>query len=549
MAAILAFAFGAVLGNCGLADQALPGAGKLKIFDDKSKAIVVNGYSTSFQWPRMLQEKLDRMYGGKRVLTVRPATKGGTPIAKWINVETGEPSKAWREILRPKLADDKEPVIVLAQQSLQWAFGDRRAGIRDANDKERIKQGADALEKYVRLLKKDGADLVFVAMHIYKHPMEPEIGNERYALAELLRRKIPAVQEGPDVWTPTKEKYPEAFARDKLHPNDSGAQIMAQKWFETLLKYDARAADKGIPRRPGESTAQYTQRISRLRRERDRQRTRPLSPVGVPAWKDLEYVPGGHERQKLDLYLPKDRTQAKRLPLLIWIHGGAWLGGNKNNCPARRFVRQGYAVASINYRLSQHAIFPAQIEDCKAAIRYLRANAGKYRFDPKRFGVWGSSAGGHLVALLGTAGDVKEFDKGRNLDVSSRVQAVCDYFGPTDFTKMSSFRTKMDHDSADSPESKLVGGPVQQNKDKCKRANPITYVTKDDPPFLICHGDKDPLVPLNQSQILYEALKKAGVAVKFHTVKGGGHGFRDKQVDKMVEEFFGKHLKPGKKAR
>ncbi len=581
MAAILAFAFGAVLGNSGLADQALPGTGKLKIFDDKSKTIVVNGYSTSFQWPRMLQEKLDRMYDGKRVLTVRPATKGGIPIAKWINVETGEPSKAWREILRPKLADDKEPVIVLAQQSLQWAFGDRRAGIRDANDKERIKQGADALEKYVRLLKKDGADLVFVAMHIYKHPMEPQIGNERLALAELIRRKIPGVYAGPDVWQPTKDKYPEAFARDKVHPNELGAEIMAQKWMETLVKYDARAADKGIPRRPGEttsayaariladsdkktppqriradsnkkiparrpgeSTAEYTKRVSRFLREQNRQAQAPDAKI----LRDIEYVPGGHERQKLDLYLPQTSSE-KPLPLLIWIHGGAWLGGNKNNCPARRFVRQGYAVASINYRLSQHAIFPAQIEDCKAAIRFLRANAGKYGFDPKRFGVWGSSAGGHLVALLGTAGDVKEFDKGRNLDVSSRVQAVCDYFGPTDFTKMSSFRTKMDHDSADSPESKLVGGPVQQNKDKCKRANPITYVTKDDPPFLICHGDKDPLVPLNQSQILYEALKKAGVAVKFHTVKGGGHGFRDKQVDKMVEEFFGKHLKPGKKAR
>ena len=579
MAAILAFVFAVAPGN--LAERAEGGAGKLKIFDDKSKTIVVNGYSTSFQWPRLLQEKLDRMYGGKRVLTVRPATKGGTPIAKWINVETGELSKAWREILLPKLADDKEPVIVLAQQSLQWVFGDRRAGIRDADDKERIKQGADALEKYVRLLKKDGANLVFVAMHIYKHPMEPQIGNERLALAEVIRRKIPGVYAGPDVWTPTKDKYPEAFARDKVHPNELGAEIMAQKWMETLVKYDARAADKGIPRRPGEttsayaariladsdkktppqriradsnkktpprrpgeSTAQYAQRISRLRRERDRQ----WQAQDAKILRDIEYVPDGHERQKLDLYLPEERSE-KALPLLIWIHGGAWRAGSKENCPARRFLDKGYAVASINYRLSQHAIFPAQIEDCKAAIRYLRANAGKYSFDPKRFGVWGSSAAGHLVALLGTAGDVKEFDKGRNLDVSSRVQAVCDYFGPTDFTMMSSFWTRMDHDSADSPESKLVGGPVQQNKDKCKRANPITYVTKNDPPFLICHGDKDPLVPLNQSQILYEALKKAGVAVKFHTVKGGGHGFRDKQVDKMVEEFFGKHLKPGKKAR
>ena len=205
-----------------------------------------------------------------------------------------------------------------------------------------------------------------------------------------------------------------------------------------------------------------------------------------------------------------------------------------------------YVVASINYRLSQHAIFPVQIEDCKAAIRFLRANADKYGIDPNRIGVWGSSAGGHLVALLGTSGDVKEFEKGENLDFSSRVQAVCDYFGPTDFTKMSSFPTTMGHDAADSPESKLVGGAVQENKDKCKRANPITYVTKDDPPFLIVHGDKDPLVPHNQSVILYEALKRVGVKSKFYTVPGGGHGgFKDPAIDRMVEEFFEQQLKPG----
>jgi len=138
---------------------------------------------------------------------------------------------------------------------------------------------------------------------------------------------------------------------------------------------------------------------------------------------------------------------------------------------------------------------------------------------------------------------VKEFDKGQNLDFSSRVQAVCDFFGPADFTKMSSFPTKMDHDSPDSPESKLIGGAVQENKEKARRANPITYVTKDDPPFLIVHGDKDPLVPLNQSEILYEALKKAKVKAKFHTVKGGGHGFKDPEVDIMVDEFFDRYLK------
>ena len=263
--------------------------------------------------------------------------------------------------------------------------------------------------------------------------------------------------------------------------------------------------------------------------------------------RDIEYVPGGHERQKLDLYLPRQGAEPNDpngpTPLIVWVHGGAWLGGSKERPQAIGFVEKGYAVASINYRLSQHGIFPAQIEDCKSAIRWLRANAGKHGFDPNRIGVWGASAGGHLVALLGTAGDVSESDVGPNRGVSSRVQAVCDFFGPTDLAKMGDFWSTMDHDSPDSPESKLIGGPVQESTDKAQRANPITYVTKDDPPFLIVHGDKDPLVPHNQSELLEEALKQAGVEVTFYTVPNGGHGgFKDPQVDILVTEFFRKHL-------
>jgi acetyl esterase/lipase len=260
--------------------------------------------------------------------------------------------------------------------------------------------------------------------------------------------------------------------------------------------------------------------------------------------RDIEYVPGGHERQRLDLYLPKEADPSGQRPLLVWVHGGAWLGGSKERPPALRLVAKGYAVASINYRLSQHAIFPAQIEDCKAAIRWLRANAGRYGYDPNHIGVWGASAGGHLVALLGATGDVKDFDIGPNRGVSSRVQAVCDFFGPTDFTKMSSFPSTVKHDAPDAPESKLIGGPIQENKDKVRRANPIAYVTKDDPPFLIVHGDKDPLVPHNQSEILRDALQKAGVEATLYTVPGGGHGgFQDPRVETLVAEFFQKHLR------
>ena len=129
-------------------------------------------------------------------------------------------------------------------------------------------------------------------------------------------------------------------------------------------------------------------------------------------FRDLTYVEGGHERNRLDLYLPEKAEG--RLPLIVWIHGGAWYAGSKTDpSPAMAMVGKGYAVASINYRLSQHAVFPAQIEDCKAAIRWLRANAGKYNLDPERIGVWGLSAGGHLVALLGTAGGVKQWEPRR----------------------------------------------------------------------------------------------------------------------------------------
>jgi acetyl esterase/lipase len=213
------------------------------------------------------------------------------------------------------------------------------------------------------------------------------------------------------------------------------------------------------------------------------------------------------------------------------------------------YLAQGYAVAAINYRLSQHAIFPAQIQDCKAAVRWLRAHAKEYRLDPDRFAAWGPSAGGHLAAMVGTTGDSMEFDVGPNLDQPSHVQAVVDYFGPSDFLQMDAHRlsTGMTHDPADSPESELIGGPIQENKEKTAKANPITFVTAGDPPFLICHGDQDPLVPHHQSVLLEAALKKAGVPVTFYTVKGAGHGgFKDPKVPEKTRDFLAAHLQGGK---
>ena len=276
----------------------------------------------------------------------------------------------------------------------------------------------------------------------------------------------------------------------------------------------------------------------------------PAVPEGVKAYRDLAYVADGHERQKLDLFVPENAS--KPLPVIIWIHGGAWSAGDKSGCPPLRqgYAQRGYAVASLNYRLSQHAIFPAQIEDCKAALRWLRAQAGKYNLKPERFGMWGSSAGGHLVAFLGTSGGVKEFDVGANREFPSRVQCVMDDYGPTAFTQMDAHRipsATLVHNSPTSPESRLIGGLITDpaNAAKVARANPVTYVTRDDAPSLIVHGDEDPAVPHHQSELLFEALKAAGVPVRFNTVKGGGHGagFGGPELEKMRRDFLDHHLK------
>ncbi|WP_221029063.1 alpha/beta hydrolase fold domain-containing protein [Actomonas aquatica] len=279
------------------------------------------------------------------------------------------------------------------------------------------------------------------------------------------------------------------------------------------------------------------------------QDARPL-PDGVIAHRDLPYVVDGHERQVLDLYLPESAEGP--VPLFVWIHGGAWRAGNKDGVPPLRqgFVGQGYAVASLNYRLSQHATFPAQIEDCKAAIRWLRAHAADYGIDPDHVAVGGSSAGGHLAALVGTSGDVTAFDVGAHLDESSRVQAVVDYFGPTDFTQMDAHAlpdSPIVHDDPASPESVLIGGAIQDpaNYEKVQAANSITYVTSDDPPFLIIHGDADPVVAHHQSELLHAALGKLELPSHFVTVEGGGHGrgFPGDKLVPIVSAFLDLHLR------
>ncbi|WP_251551478.1 alpha/beta hydrolase [Neobacillus muris] len=251
---------------------------------------------------------------------------------------------------------------------------------------------------------------------------------------------------------------------------------------------------------------------------------------------------------KLHLLVPKHSD--KQLPLIIYIKGGGW---GKNH-PQKsfsfipslvQFAKRGYVVASVEHRTSHAAKFPAQLHDIKAAVRYLKANAGKYHINPDKVGVWGSSSGGHLAALLGTSGGIKQLEgNSYNQSTESRVQAVVDWYGPTDFSQMSKFPSEVDFDAADSPESILIGGPVQEHPDQVKLANPITYITPDDPPFLIMHGDKDKRVPYNQSVLLYQALKKANVEVTMYRIKGAGHGgFSEPAILNIVQEYFDLHLK------
>lgn len=275
-------------------------------------------------------------------------------------------------------------------------------------------------------------------------------------------------------------------------------------------------------------------------------------PNGIVAEVDVRYVPNGDPAQALDICYPKQPAERPQ-PLLIWIHGGGWAGGSKKQVPYLYQLDRGYVVASIEYRFSQKDLFPAQIQDCQAAIRWLRANASKYNIDPSRIGVGGASAGGHLSALVGASGGKKAFPPiGGNEDQSDRVQAVCDIFGPTNFWSVikqsnddKNVKNVFNWNKGD-PYSKLIGGKLGEDKERCDAVSPVHYVSSDCPPFLILHGDRDALVPYAQSVELADRLKKAGVHVTLQRLPGAGHGgpeFSLPAITKLTDAFFDKYLK------
>ncbi|MDI6695230.1 MAG: alpha/beta hydrolase [Anaerolineales bacterium] len=244
---------------------------------------------------------------------------------------------------------------------------------------------------------------------------------------------------------------------------------------------------------------------------------------------------------KMDLYYPPSGADSL-LPVTVYVHGGGWSSGDKRDGAGALEIpvlqQAGFLVAAVNYRLAPQYLFPTMIEDVKCAIRSLRAHADEYNLDPNRIGAWGGSAGGHLVALLGTSDESAGFDVGEYLEYSSRLQAVVDMFGPADFAVPFAGGYKK-------AASVFRGFDVAL-------ASPITYITADDPPFLILHGDLDRLVPLDQSQRLLAALQTAGVPAELVVVKNAGHGFKPmngqispsrREIMQKVVQFFEEILK------
>ncbi len=273
----------------------------------------------------------------------------------------------------------------------------------------------------------------------------------------------------------------------------------------------------------------------------------------TPSFTNLDYVGGGNARQMLDLWVPAGDGP---FPLIVWIHGGAFRAGSKASPPPfpDRLMPRGFAFASIGYRLSTEAQWPAQIQDVKAAIRFLRANAEKYKLDANRFGVIGASAGSHLAAMLGASGNVTIWDTPGmpNAGVSSRVQAVVDQFGPLDFAQMDAMQMPScsagTTSTASSPESALLGCTIGTCPEKTREASPITYVDGSTPPFLLVHGSNDCNISPEQSRLMAETLVRAGHHPIFRIIPGAGHGgsqFDNAAYLSLVDSFLVRTLKAG----
>jgi acetyl esterase/lipase len=264
--------------------------------------------------------------------------------------------------------------------------------------------------------------------------------------------------------------------------------------------------------------------------------------------KDIEYGRAGDIPLLLDIYIPEEPIISP-MPAVIFMHGGGWRVGNKGATLVNFLASRGFFGVSIDYRLSGVALFPAAVEDCKCAVRWLRANAAEYNVDPDHIGVWGRSAGAHLAMMLGCADETAGLEGNGGWEgVSSRVQAICSYCGPSDFVTWSE-GTNTGNTTA---EFQFLGSTIEKIPDTYRLASPVTHVTTDDPPLLLVHGKLDQQVSFTQSEIMLQAYRQAGLETTLIEVDGAGHLLRqatDSPLSPSLEEirqiyldFFVKHL-------
>ena len=238
---------------------------------------------------------------------------------------------------------------------------------------------------------------------------------------------------------------------------------------------------------------------------------------------DIEYAVVAGEPLRLDLHKPSSATGA---PLLVFLHGGGWEAGSKAQMPLAAIVERGYVVASLDFRPASKAPFPGQVHEIKAAIRYLRANAGRYGYDARRIGILGSSSGGHLAALVGTTNGNAELEGalGAHTSESSAVQAVVSYFGASNLTTILTQSTPFGLGVREPALKRLLGALPKENEAAAKLASPVFHVDRTDPPLFLLHGDQDPQMPINQSHELEGAYEQHGLDVSFIVVHGAAHG-------------------------
>jgi acetyl esterase/lipase len=272
----------------------------------------------------------------------------------------------------------------------------------------------------------------------------------------------------------------------------------------------------------------------------------PAPPPGFKALLNQDYVGEGNTKQMLDLYVPESPSDTPR-PLVVYIHGGGWQKGSKDQAaPLFELIKgKPFVGASVGYRLTDEAMWPSQIHDCKAAIRWLRAHAREHGIDAEKIAVYGISAGGHLVSMLGvTSSGDKELEGalGSHLDQSTRVTCVLDFCGPSNFLTFGGKGSTIDPDDPNAALAKLIGGPLKDKQDAGRNASPATYISSDDPPFLLIHGDKDPLVPYTQAQEFDAALDAAKVPATLLTMTRGGHVFFNAPLNNHMRNFLDRHL-------